>query len=91
MPRYIDADALIKEAEKESNQDGSYGYMDTASIVDLINDAPTADVVEIVWCKYCKHNSLKRMSGNTFCDLGTGLSQLYDFCSKGERREEATD
>ncbi len=43
---------------------------------------------EIVRCKDCKHNSLKRMSGNTFCDLGMGLSQLYDFCSQGERSEE---
>lgn len=46
MARYIDADALIKETVKEFNHDGAYGYMDTKSIVDLINDAPTVDVVE---------------------------------------------
>ena len=41
--RLIDADAMIRAVEKESTQDGSYGYMDTKSIVDLINDAPTIE------------------------------------------------
>ena len=27
---------------KESNTDGAYGYMDTKSIVDLLNDLPSA-------------------------------------------------
>ena len=49
------------------------------------------DIVEVVRCKDCKHNSLKRMSGNTYCDLGMGLFQLYDFCSLGERRTDATN
>lgn len=44
---------------------------------------------DIVRCKDCKHNSLKRMTGNAFCELGIGLSQIYDFCSMGERREDA--
>lgn len=43
---------------------------------------------EVVRCKDCKHNSLKRVSGNAFCDLGIGLSQIYDFCSHGERKDE---
>lgn len=42
----------------------------------------------LVRCKDCKHNSLNRVSGNAFCNLGVGLSQIYDFCSHGERREE---
>lgn len=43
---------------------------------------------EIVRCKDCKHNSLNRMSGNTYCDIGIGLYQLNDFCSKGERKDD---
>lgn len=54
---------------------------DMASIVSV----PSIDIVR---CKECKHNSLKRMSGNTYCDLGMGLFQLYDFCSSGERRND---
>ena len=49
---------------------------------------PPEDAVPVVRCKDCKHNSLKRVSGNAFCDLGIGLSQIYDFCSLGERGSE---
>ena len=48
------------------------------------------DSVQVVRCKDCKHNSLNRIIGNTYCDLGIGLSQLYDYCSHGERREDET-
>ena len=44
-------------------------------------------VCELVRCKDCKFNSLKRLSGNVFCNYGIGLYQLNDFCSKGERKE----
>lgn len=53
-----------------------------------IDNAPTIDAVEVVRCKDCKHNSLNRIIGNTYCDLGIGLYQLYDYCSHGERRED---
>ena len=41
--RLIDADALISAVLEGSNNDGAYGYMDTQSIVDLIDTAPTID------------------------------------------------
>ena len=41
--KLIDADALIKAVIEESYQDGSYGYMDTKSIIELIEDAPTIE------------------------------------------------
>lgn len=56
---------------------------------DLGCDGAYLSCSEVVRCKDCKHNSLKRMSGNTYCDLGIGLFQLYDFCSLGERRTDA--
>ncbi len=43
MNRLIDADALINAVEKESQIDGAYGYMDTKSIIDVIDDAPTIE------------------------------------------------
>ena len=63
--------------------------VNASDLVEACIKALTEDgtLTEVVRCKDCKHNSLKRMSGNVFCDLGMGLSQLYDFCSKGERRE----
>ena len=34
--------AAIDAAERESQVDGAYGYMDTKSIVDMLNDLPSA-------------------------------------------------
>ena len=63
------------------------GACPLGSAFDVIEELPTTDAVEVVRCGECKHNSLKRVSGNTFCDLGIGLSQIYDFCSKGDRKD----
>lgn len=57
------------------------------SAISAIQHLPSADAIEVVRCKDCKHNSLKRVSGNAFCDLGIGLSQIYGFCSYGERKD----
>ena len=38
----ISRQAAIEAVEKESQVDGAYGYMDTKSIVDLLNDMPSA-------------------------------------------------
>ena len=38
----IERQDAIDAVEKESQVDGSYGYMDTKSIVDLLNDLPSA-------------------------------------------------
>ena len=42
MKDLIERQAAIDAALKESNADGAYGYMDTKSIVDLLNDQPSA-------------------------------------------------
>ena len=40
--KIIYLDDAIDAVEKESQVDGAYGYMDTKSIVDLLNDLPSA-------------------------------------------------
>lgn len=42
MGRLIDLDVAISAVEKESQVDGAYGYMDTKSIIDLLNGLPSA-------------------------------------------------
>ena len=42
MKKLIDLDTAIVAVEKESQVDGAYGYMDTKSIVDLLNGLPLA-------------------------------------------------
>ena len=44
MDDLISRQAAIEAAEKESQIDGAYGYMDTKSIIDLLHDLPPADV-----------------------------------------------
>ena len=41
MGKLIDLDTAIDAVVKESQVDGAYGYMDTKSIVDLLNDQPS--------------------------------------------------
>ena len=96
MPRYIDADCLIQEIEywRDKIVD-TYGKNDEyanclAEVMMKIDDAPTADVVEVVRCKDCKYyNRLHH-----YCD---GIGYWFGeedawsdngFCYKGERREE---
>lgn len=86
MARYIDAGELVQWSEKVDLTDD--GGIDINVFDEYVQNSPTIDAVPVVRCKDCIHNSLKRMSGNTYCDLGMGLFQLYDFCSLGERKEQ---
>ena len=92
MRKLIDLDTAIDAVVKESQVDGAYGYMDTKSIVDLLNDLPSAQP-EIVRCKDCKHRA--SYWGN--CRL---LEEKYhqsvlvdgnSFCSMAERRTDESD
>lgn len=49
MTRYIDADAVKDCIEKEVY---THDYIE--HVYQIIDDAPTADVVEVVYCKDCK-------------------------------------
>lgn len=85
MARLIDADEIKKRERDVVLANGAkHRCFDTTLLVEI----PTIDAVDVVRCKDCKHNSLGRFLGNTYCDLGIGLYQLDNFCSRGERREE---
>ena len=51
----IERQIAIDAVEKESQVDGAYGYMDTKSIVDLLNNLPNIDVLkeELKPCPFC--------------------------------------
>lgn len=61
MPRYIDANALtLKIDDWRVDLEETYGKNDEyvqclESVLGMIEDAPTADVVEVVRCKDCEH------------------------------------
>ena len=57
MTDVISRQAAIDAVEKESQVDGAYGYMDTKSIVDLLNDLPSAQPED--WMAQNKDRILK--------------------------------
>lgn len=77
MARLIDANALIKEANKE----GAYGYVDALQIA----NAPTIDAVEVVRCKDCLHYC------ECVCDYHAAAVCADWFCWGGEKRTDFVD
>jgi len=59
---------------------------------DIISDLlalPRANAVEVVRCRECKHLAIKDMATGYCQHNMTGIVQPWDYCSKGERREDA--
>ena len=108
MARYIDADKLTKKIDEaqtslESNVDRVWNrnkpfYKGLAWARGLVNEQPTADVVEVCRCKDCKwYQESKLLAPNKFCfrlkhpteDRQIGYNYADDdFCSYGERKEK---
>lgn len=91
MADLIDRQAAIEQAEKKSQVEGAYGYMDTKSIVDMLEDLPKVDAVEVVRCKDCKwygRADKRRFYRGTDC-LNHRIDTIVpdkDYCSRAERR-----
>ena len=90
MPEYIERESLLKKA-KELAQNFSSSCLATPHIIKAIENAPKADVVEVVRCKDCKR--FLQMETSPSYDgkcLGYGyLVEANHFCSYGERKEGA--
>ena len=91
MARYIDADKLLNPDNIIVMQDET-GSLHFAVKVETILNAPTADVVEVVRCKNCKHK-VRTSDGeynpeDIVCDyhMSDGFDE-NDYCSYGERRD----
>lgn len=99
MSRYIDADKLYKDEVARcrcvpwvGSGDNNYKDLD-----EVLADAPTADVVEVVRCKDCRHWNnegydaiLESAFGEcqkSFEDYHCCETTENDYCSYGERRE----
>lgn len=101
MPRYSDLDKLEKELNGialDYLADGSMQCNIAAGVVCGIRDtvianAPTADVTPVVRCKDCKHRTDYGKSERDlwFCDANEHWCRDDDFCSSGERRNDAAD
>lgn len=75
MSRYIDADKLKSEFDyKHIDMNKTAAVVHHKNILEIINQQPTADVVEVVRCKYCVYRPCLIMPH----------SYDFDYCSYGE-------
>lgn len=87
MSRYIDAVKLKSHYAWWQNEDQE-------AFDCIVDEQPTADVVEVVRCKDCEHFEAINNDDHGWCksisDLPCGISVRYDndYCSYGERAEE---
>lgn len=98
MPRYIDADALtLKVDDWRVDLEETYGKNDEyvqclESVLDMIEDAPTADVVEVVRCKECEFWNYKKLMCECpeWADMDGWhkCSDADDYCFRAERKEK---
>ena len=97
MDEFISREATIKRIKKVYCVDcNSYNGVrcracGTGDAIDIIEDAPAADVAPVVRCKDCEHLVNATVNGNGFliCDISDMETAPDDFCSHGDRREEA--
>ena len=91
MSRYIDADALIKHIKNMPWKMTSAAEISKSIFLSTVEEAPTADVVEVVRCKDCVFLS-KNADGKIRCANTYGLliNTENEYCSRGERSENGT-
>ena len=97
MSRYIDADLLLAQCRRnplfeKTKEDKRMIYIERS----IIDATPTADVVEVVRCKDCKHHpdnggecdrSITHTGRDYVCEVNTYRYIGIDYCSYGERKE----
>ena len=81
MADFIDRNDLLKNLNKFAPE--CYN----ALVDNLIRKQPTADVVEVVRCKDCKHwKNRKEVAGNIICSVVCMKIHTESYCSYGERK-----
>ena len=93
MAEYIEREALLEKAEEIEWWNETTGFYDHIRIVHAydVEDAPAADVVEVVRCKDCQH-ARQTVYGNYHCLVDHRLAhEETDYCSYGERKEGAEE
>lgn len=86
--RLIDADALKKQWTIASPEPYN---TDAAEVIASIEEAPTVDAVPVVRCKDCRYYRTA-FFGEHYCirpNPELGKLQDDDFCSYGERKDDA--
>ena len=103
MSRYIEREAVMKTARDGYHSDFGKSMADLTSLREVLEDTPTADVVEVVRCKDCKYwDKVKnpKHAGKGICispnkSIGgyctrKGATLENDYCSLGARMDGET-
>ena len=84
MSDYIKREDAIKELKRAHKKVLGYAEEKTLTLAEeIIDDMPSADVVEVVRCKDCKW-----WDGNDCKARDIDVVDVDDFCSYGERKCE---
>ena len=91
MAEYIDKTVLVKRLEgrvkdygRDCNSNAPIISRTYQAVLHMVENLPTADVVEVVRCKDCKHFLLGRLA--CIHPYHNGWCNINAFCSYGERR-----
>lgn len=84
MSKYIEA---VKAAEIVSERH----KIPLSELVDTFAEVPTADVIEVVRCKDCRHYEHFTEYNKHFCNEYGGYVVENDFCSRAEKKVSKND
>ena len=94
MPRYIDADKFISWLDVGHLRSPSEICLSELNVLKMIDLQPTADVVEVVRCRDCKHftkgmaiGMCKRIEEKPIIPCPFIPCHCEHYCSYGERRD----
>lgn len=92
MARYVDIEEVIASMQRvldecPENKD-TLAYFAFEKIIDMLKNAPTADVVPGVKCKNCKHLTEDGLCFKNIGGVGYKKPSKNDFCSYGRRKDE---
>lgn len=88
---YIEKEELLKTIFPYNGVDKKTYTINAKAVETAILDAPTADVVEVVFCKDCKHYREYERPVEDFDGFCVVNENEYDkdfYCQYGERREK---
>ena len=86
MSKYIDAEKLYKSEIERCGCVPLVGSCsnDNKLLRDVLEEQPTADVVEVVKCRFCKHSDYIPKAERIYCMEHAAIMELNDYCSRGE-------